>query len=441
MTVWSDDRGRVGERVATIRPAELHRAIAEAAARAIRAGVQAELLDGRRAARLGQLLGAGPDRRATRLDYLDERIAEAERRATNARRNANSADDPDLADELLADAKDARDEVVRLRDERAQLAARHEGLPDVFESDADYVARALANLANIEHTADGEVGEALSHILRIEGMAVTDDGSHVDVSFRIDVPADNRVARLGPVTCRVANRAYRNTLGSTLGSHPLVTTAVRHGLGAAVRHCNDTTVLRAVADTMLARGYSQLAASIAVRATIPSLHAVIAHDLWGDPIPVGLDVEYVALILAVYKAPGFAWNRHRHTVDPTERQALVDLVAQAGGRVDVAGLAGRLGARRAHLTQVFSRPQKVGDAPVWEPCLCRGGQWQQGRRAEGTERYLALVSCPHCGGHATVVARTPETPACLLCPTCRRMPTPGSPVFPDDYFLPARAGD
>ena len=51
-----------------------------------------------------------------------------------------------------------------------------------------------------------------------------------------------------------------------------------------------------------------------------------------------------------------------------------------------------------------------------------------------TKRALRLRSCPHCGGHASHVVRAPEVLACVLCPTCRRAPTPHSPVHPDDYF-------
>ncbi|MGA1077035.1 MAG: hypothetical protein ACO307_18200, partial [Ilumatobacteraceae bacterium] len=52
----------------------------------------------------------------------------------------------------------------------------------------------------------------------------------------------------------------------------------------------------------------------------------------------------------------------------------------------------------------------------------------------GLMRSLRLRSCPHCGGHASHVVRAPEVLACVLCPTCRRAPTPDSPVHPDDYF-------
>ena len=96
MSSWSDDRGPLSRRLASIRPAELHQAVARAAIDGIRNGLAAELLDGYEAARTGRSLGFHLDRRQTRLEHLDEQIGQCEREAANARRNANLTDDDDL---------------------------------------------------------------------------------------------------------------------------------------------------------------------------------------------------------------------------------------------------------------------------------------------------------------------------------------------------------
>ena len=56
--------------------------------------------------------------------------------------------------------------------------------------------------------ADGAFGDALSQILTITRMDTTTEPGQVVVTFTLAVPADGLVARLGPLTCRVANRAF-----------------------------------------------------------------------------------------------------------------------------------------------------------------------------------------------------------------------------------------
>ncbi len=243
MSAWTDDRGRLSRRVASIKPAELHQALAGAAIEGFRHGLSAELLDGHEAARNGRSLGYQIDRRQTRLEHLDEQIGHCEREVANARRNANLTDDIDLARQFMDDAADAQRRAVRMRQEREDLGDAAATLGNRFTSEAEYVAHGLARLATVADDTDGAVGDALSRILTITAMDTTTAPGHVIVTFSLMVPADGLVAKLGPLTCRVANRAYSGTLGHSLppsiSEHPLVvaaeTTACSIGSATPIR--------------------------------------------------------------------------------------------------------------------------------------------------------------------------------------------------------------
>ncbi len=438
MSAWTDDRGNLSRRLASIRPAELHQALTGAAIEGIRHGLPAELLDGYEAARNGRSLGYQLDRRQTRLEHLDEQIGQCEREAANARRNANLTDDDDLARQFMDDSSEARRRAAKMRGERDDLKNSIGTLGISFASEADYLAHGLARLASIDGKADGAFGDALSQILTITRMDTTTEPGQVVVTFTLAVPADGLVARLGPLTCRVANRAYPGTLGHTLPAPiselPLVVGARAHGVLDRLRHTNPHAVLRTVGEALTAKDYSSIAAGTLIRADRASLHAVIAADLWGDMLPAELDPAYADHVTRIYKAPAFSWNPRYYELDPARRQLLVDTVREAGGRIGMTDLLLKLeGTGIDHLrVGALSRQQQCGDAPVWEACLVRVGDWAQSAPRSG--RSLALVPCPHCGASATRVLRTPEASYGLLCDDCRRTPDLESPIYPSDYF-------
>ena len=91
MSAWTDDRGNLSRRLASIRPAELHQALTGAAIEGIRHGLPAELLDGYEAARNGRSLGYQLDRARHDSSISTSRLASASGRP-DARRNANLTD-------------------------------------------------------------------------------------------------------------------------------------------------------------------------------------------------------------------------------------------------------------------------------------------------------------------------------------------------------------
>ncbi len=437
----TSDTGRLAERVASIDPAEFHGAVQAAAVAALRDGAPVELLDGVEFWRMSDLNARVTDTRGRRIAMLGEELADARRAYDQARRNANSTTNEKLRADYLADSEREADRITALEADLASAEAQPDSAatPDAFDSDCDFLAHALAGLTVHGEHAPAEYVDALSRVIEFDAFTPihTTDPPQVEVTFHLLLPADGRVARFGPITCRVQNRAYRNTLrdnGETQRARALMHQRLRQeghaDLDAAPHRAVDS--LRDLLVTQL--GWTRHAARTLATSGVGALYDIAAHLLWGDPLPAGLDPAYVELVTTTYQDPGFRWNPHRHALDCTLRQTAVDAVVAAGGHLGFTELETALTNTTVDDVRitVFSRDQTIGNGPTWHPCLERRGDWIQQHPKSG--RSLAAATCPHCNGFASRVVRTPETPADLLCPTCHRMPTTDSPTYPDTYL-------
>ena len=190
---------------------------------------------------------------------------------------------------------------------------------------------------------------------------------------------------------------------------------------------------------LMQSGWTKAAATIASGSHLAPIYQIIANRLFPDATGVlatgidQLDPAFVQHILDLYGSADFNWNS-RHSLGCRDRQTMVDFVARSGGEVrkdhfdDFAKDSGVPKVKAVSCRE----EQAPGVLPSWKPCLQPLGTWSC--NTAKTERSLALIPCPHCGGHATKVVRTPETTECLLCPDCMRMPNPNSPIFPECYL-------
>ena len=113
----STDRGRTADRIASINPGELHRAICDAAIAALRNGAPIEQLEGFTSFTLNGRLAARHDTTEQKRSHLTKRIADEEDVAKRARSNANQVNDEEAQAGFLNDAVKAHAEVKRLRKE------------------------------------------------------------------------------------------------------------------------------------------------------------------------------------------------------------------------------------------------------------------------------------------------------------------------------------
>jgi hypothetical protein len=434
----STDHGRTADRVASIDPLELHQAIASASIEALRKGAPIERLDGLeyfhiRSAGFG-VRNAGQQRRELLIAQIERQKMIAEQ----ARENANTVATGRLRDAFVRDAENAYLELEQLEKQLEQLDRdeRPSVLPDEFETEVDFIAHALAQLAKIRTTPSGEFGNAIQQV--ITDMRIVPHPVHrtCDVEFSLLLPADGMVLRFGPIRTIVSNRAYPASLPDDVRPHAprllLTRQATAHQLRSA-KATSDHEILQDVKRALVQAGYTDLAAGIIVRSDFGPLFTIAAHDLWGEPLPDNFDPRYVELVLSTYRSPAFRWNPRHHSLDCALRQRLVDAVASRGGTLGVPAVIELLATTEVNAQRIaiFSRTQQLGDAPPWEPCLERIGEWKQ--QAPRSGRSLRVWDCPHCGGNATKVIRVPEVAACVICPDCRRMPVGNSPVFPEEY--------
>lgn len=383
---WFDSHHSIsGEHLASIRASELHESIAHTAAHTFSDGVPVELtetpiwVEGARTLTLG---GSAHREAATR-----RRLEEAEASAKRARRNANLADDDDLADAFIAEARDFTDEARRLRSDLDELQAHTDqpALGDEFESNAGFIVGVLAKLAHVEGALDSETRQALKWLIQDARLQPCEEG--VRWSVKIMLPTPDGAALAGPVEGIVPNRK------KNLKPSPISV------LGLNTR-----------ANSVL---------SVAPPGIVEAIRV-------GDPAS-----DWARHVRSVYQSDDFAWKAGMWQLPDQGRQRLVDEVAAAGGRIPIHRLRDT-GIPSRHIQRYSRAEDFLNGAPV----ATRHGPWGKGPTREGEQREVGLVDCPHCPGNATTVIIVPEVPTNLLCPDCRRMPIEDSPQFPEWYISP-----
>jgi hypothetical protein len=435
------DRGRTADRVATVRPADLHTAICDAALKALRDGAPAKL-DGREAVQLLARQMVGQEAGERRREHLTAQIASQHRVARRARDNANKASSDDMRQDFMADVEEAYAERIRLQAELKALeeASEHRLLPESFASELDYVAHALAQLAATTTTPSREFGNAILDV--IDGLQVVPahDRTKCDVTFNLLLPFDGMVAQFGPIHTTVRNRAYPATLRDSLqGESPrsrLARRAHQHDVGTVTY--NPMEVLQHVAMALRDEGYNPLAAGTLMRSQFEPLYDYVALRLWNDSVDQPLDSGYIDWLDSVYRDPNFRWNQRHHRVPAHTRQTLVDAILARDGEAAVPDLIADLRGSDVGPQQMawFGRDISDGEFPPWKHCVVRLGDWGPGSSRKA--KSLTLRRCI-CGDFATLVVRAPEVPEGVLCPTCHRMPRADSPTFPDAYFTGPRS--
>lgn len=331
MTVWTSDTGRaVG--VATIDCAELHQAIAAAAIDALRHGIELEWLDQVHMWRIDDSLRPGPTKDEIRREHLKQAITAAKRRDELARRNANQEADSDLAAAFRSDALNARNDARDAQEELDTLntATDDQFGPDSFESELDFFAHALAALANVEMSTDVALATSLQHVLEFTRIDV-DHFPQVTVEFHLLIPADGRVARLGPVSCEVANRAYPKVLPEDVRPRPSITAAVTRQPESA--DLGDVQAADALAQAITQHGWTRTAAGVLARANFDPISRFLAHEIGGQPAPTDLDDAYLQILRQTYADAEFRWKPGTHALNPGHRPTLIQACIDAGGRL------------------------------------------------------------------------------------------------------------
>lgn len=386
---WHAQNGGDAELVARIGREELHSSIVSEVVKAVEHGVPGRL-DTTRLLQGGSWLL--PTGNRVRIRALKRKIKDQEAKLHRSKRNADNADDDEVAAMFVKDAVAHNKELRRLRRELAE-AEQTDTPPTLGTSFKTNAALAAEGLAALQQTCSGpaELRAALRTIISDETMTVT--GSTVTWQLSVQLPHTEGVIVLGPISGTVKNRKRK----------------------VRARRQRETKIAE-----LVSLGLDKPAARSLASCPHPDLEATIRAHLQHKPWPKGVDEDWAKYVTAIYTSPQISWNPGRWRLPDQLRTRVLAALADAGGSLTVQHLVDR--GFTAEQLRYLTRNLPT---PTGQPILRITGR--------GTERTIHLIDCPHCRGTASLSCLTPETKPGVLCPGCMRLPTENSPVFPDWY--------
>lgn len=409
-----------GRVIATIGEEEIHSSILAAVAEGLESGVLAERLD--MPARVASLTGTTRvDRISARMDVLKEQRMHLEREIAGAIHASTRTVDTANVDALLERATELRQDLSRLDEHLRDLEAQ-QALPppplETFETDGDLILSALSILSCPDGVVAPEARHALAQVLTDFRLEVR----HEEVEWQafLMLPQDDYEVRLGPFTGTVPRR------GRILPKALLDDPTVDVGLGDRISDFEAR---------LRQQGLPHLSAKCASRAPQGLLPRVLLGEevLWPDCADDFDHAEFNEYLRECWSHP--AWSGRQYVRTHRPRQLLTDIVAHAGGRIDLvsalkAGDAQGLKSQQVHY--IMRGSHEANDVTrEWVPPVLREGEW--GCNTAAKEHFLLSRRCWSCGDPATAVVRVLEVPGDLMCRSCHvAVDLPGR-VFPPLY--------
>lgn len=392
---WTCEQANDSEPLASIEREALHRSIADEVLAAVRDGLPADL-------DANHFQAAGPlprlDARRARLRAVRRQLDDVTRDLERARRNANLADEDEVAALFVQDAEAHQATQKRLERELVELedAIEEPELGTAFETNAELVAHAIAALRNAGDRVGATLREALRTVISKERWRLDDNVFHWEL--HLELPHRDGTVVLGPIRGAIPSRPAR------------VRTRTPRPAG------RDDAI-----SELTAAGLSERAARSVAACPHPQLADVLLAHLDGRPGPPDIDVAWTRHIAAVYTDPEFHWEMGQWRLPDGPRRTLLAVIAETGGQLE----RDKILAAGVSTSQLRYLSRPTLGAPSGDPIVRRLGR--------GRDGAYTLIDCPHCGGHASHSVVTPETRPGVLCPDCWRAPVPDSPVFPEFY--------
>ena len=438
---WTDAQHRYHrevQRLAVIKPASLHRSLAEGIAEAIRDGITAERVAGLSATVTREGLVAYRSSLTNRRIRLSQELEDLERRAKNARRNANDTVDEDLRRGYLDDHEILHDKLKQRRRQLQELEEEDRAGPapldDTFDVEGAYLARALGNLASTNVRASADIATALRTVL--DDFRLQADAYQATWRCHVLVPTDDGVVRLGPASGTVSNVAVVNRALHGNRDKEFVELFLRDGMSIdelqGLRRIGRQHARQLLYNGLAELGLSETACSALASCPIPEPRQAVWAALAGT-CTADLDQAYIEHISRTYCGDQTPWYGNRWIYPPGKRQQILNALTVLGGSSSPEQLAEHVGVARQYILTVARPRQRAapGDVATYPPILTAT---TDGNHAKARVREVSLITCPHCSGTANIIVRVPEVPTAVLCPNCRRLPLSTSPTFPASYF-------
>jgi DNA invertase Pin-like site-specific DNA recombinase len=421
--------------LASMVPSELHQSLASAAVEHLRNGALLERVDGApdfaeatRTPLAYEELHWKQQRVAERLAAVDDEYRRTLRAAALAPTAEMQADLLQMAAALQSDKDAAEQEVTALQVERDQVAA-----PVPVWVAGDLIAHVLAGLANTDQAVPGPVAAAISEL--ITDLQFNINAEDCTFSFSLRLPVDDGWAAFGPISGSVRNRVADRTLARAQVVERLrertatwMTRDIAFSDLAGTQGRSGETQRFRVAEDLAALGLPPNSARLMTRLPVLDARRTIWAALNQESSPADVSPEFARHLVGTYLDP--ALTTKRWLGRQVEAEEYVQLLRSNGGslsRQEVREFRDTTGKR----PEIFVRGERaVAVGPRRSGCF----NSNCGSRDCRNCGPVTLVICPHCNGWADHVLRVPECPPGLLCSTCRRMPVPDSPEFPQAYL-------
>lgn len=413
-----------GRVIATVDLDEIHTSILGSIATGLESGVLAERLE--MPSRVASLTGTTRvDRIAARIEVFQAECDRLSREIEGALRAASRSEDQENVDRLLERASELRREVAKVKSDISKLQAERQLPPpplETFETDADLILSALSMLTCPDGVVSPQARVALSHVLTDFQLSLRE--TEVDWQAFLMLPHKDYEVRLGPFQGTVLRRG--RILPEALANDPTVDVGFGQRIGELeVR--------------LRAQGFPKPAAKCAARAP----QSLLPRALLGETVEwPGCEEdfdhgEFNEYLRKCWKKP--AWSGMQYVRTHPPRQLLTDIVANAGGRID---LESALELGRSHelvrkqVLYITRGPNWPNDVTrEWVPPVLREGTW--GCTTTAKEHFLLSRLCWSCGEPATAVVRVLEVPGDLMCRSCNAAVDLPGQTFPPLYVAMA----
>lgn len=332
-------------------------------------------------------------------------------------------------------------------------------------TDVAACASALSVLRRVEMSAPREVSDALGQILKDISIEVTPAGK---VQWRLFVllPTSEGAVRLGPITGEI-DAVHRQILVTRSRLTPPIHRKAAlevFRMGGSVKDAlekvpdwSTNMLYQNIKKIMVKKGLPQQTFSTLLSATVPELRMAVFGGVLAKPNMTREDIPQVARDLKI-DGCSLEWVEHvlefylfttRSNFPGSwvsgvgSKQILMDHILESKGEMSLIKLGIALGGgyERPEISHKLLKPIAKSGPVEYLSIVEPGSTYKKVSGRITGESSVKLLKCPHCGGFASKLLVVPEVTRQLLCPSCRRMPTPDSPIFPETYLqvvLPLR---
>jgi len=440
---------------ATIRPAELHKALSNAIAKQIGKTTYTRIVSGSRGVDTEVQEDLG------RIQELEKELAIAHRQEKAARFDYEAARDLAIDEPSLAN-KNAVSEFLSNRNAaqaKAESLAKRIGAAKSLNETGRRVApgahvsldNLLAVIVELETTLDKApraLNDSILQLLVNTTFKLSDDKLKVEFTTNVHLNTSDGPIIAGPITGTVPNR---KRVARAARKDAMFEKIFKDGLSfeEAAFECGYTNPVEAKrflrdwlvsANVIPTKGLRSAAIDCPIKEAklvIYEMHQA-KFEKRKFKAPAKVDPLYAEHIRATYSDTKTQWCGNWHSGNPTpSRRAVAQVLAAGrnGAQWDEILISLELDDRASRYIEIeciLGKEAAGGTRPVLERTVERWDRW-----TKPEDRTVKARQCPHCKGRTlTHIVRVPEVEGGVICTKCRRTEKNGLFQYPAEYLQP-----